>query len=67
VVDISAAEGCPADALHGGGVKGQHAEAQAVAEAGPVEGEGVQPGGCRTAGAAEEAGAVFFPCSVSAS
>jgi hypothetical protein len=26
VVDVSATEGCPAGALHGGGVKGQHAE-----------------------------------------
>jgi hypothetical protein len=54
VVAIAGAKGGPAGALHCGGVWGQHAEAEAVSEAGPhlpslelpgpEEGEGVEPG-----------------------
>jgi hypothetical protein len=57
---LRAATGAHLHALHGGGVKGQHAGAQAVAEAAPdlptlqshgsVEGEGVQPRRCMAAG-----------------
>jgi hypothetical protein len=35
VVAVARAIGCPAGALHCGGIWGQHAEAQSVAEAGP--------------------------------
>jgi hypothetical protein len=63
VVAVARAKGRPAGALHCGGVRGQHAEAQSVAEAGshlpalelqgPREWEGVKPGRGGAAGAAK--------------
>jgi hypothetical protein len=71
MVNIGRAEGRAAVALHGMGVGGQHADAKAVAEAGPDfsalefqslgEGKGVQPCPGWAARAAEQAGASTLP------
>jgi hypothetical protein len=71
MVNIGRAEGRAAVALQGRSVRGQHADAKAVAEAGADfsalefhrlgEGKGIQPCRCRVACSADQAGASTPP------